>query len=372
MTSYDSEWKDGDCLSRKELQQILKFWKLPASGSNAALRTRYGLAKESRSSAPRPESSGFSTPIKQPPPAANGSCPGLTAPLSSSSACYTPQNNRSAIPAYSPGASFQMARKKPPPEKEKRLKRFRNTCSTSTQQRIDRAKTQRMYLVRCGTIQDDFQCDFVVLGSTGNVYDVKVGPIPDCTCPDHRKGNLCKHVLFVLLKVMALDEHSHLIYQAAWTPSELQSMFAQMKARFANVSGAVFANQRVQETFSKLSQGFDVEDTTESGVARKAVTADHCGICFDPMTKSQTLTYCRAKCGANFHKACVDPWLNQNRPTPTCPMCREVWQDESKNFLSEGFTNLGKLQGQSPVRDASTYSEYNSSWFQSPSRKRHR
>lgn len=379
MTSYGNERKDVDDLSRKELQQILKEWKLPASGSNAALRTRYSLAKESRSSALRPESSGFSTPTKQPPSAAKCSCPGLTTPPSSNSAFYTPPNNRSAIPAYSAPSSFQMARKKPSPQKEKRLKRFRNTCSTSTQQRIDRAKSQCMYLVRCGTIQDDFQCDFVVLGSTGNVYDVKVGPIPNCTCPDHQKGNLCKHILFVLLKVMALDAHSHLIYQAAWTSTELQSMFAQMKARFANVSGAVIANQQVQETFSKLSQGIDVEDTTKSGVARKAVTDDDCGICLEAMVaKSESLTYCRANCGANFHKTCLDLWLVQEQRNPTCPFCRGVWQDETaaapcKKFSSEGFTNLGKLQGQSPVRDTSTYSEYHSSgWFQSPRRKRGR
>lgn len=362
MTSYGNEWKDGDDLSRKELQQILKEWKLPASGSNAALKSRYSLAIESRSSAPLPESSGFSTPSKRPPPAAK-----YSTPRSSNSALfYTPPNNRSAIPAFSPPPSFQLARKKPAPKKEKRLKRFRNTCSTGTQQRIDRAKTQRMYLVRCGTMQDDFQCDFVVLGSTGNVYDVDIGPIPNCTCPDHQKGNLCKHILFVLLKVMALDAHSHLIYQAAWTPSELHSMFAQMKARFANVSGAVIANRQVQETFAKLSQGLDAEDT-KSGVARKAVTEDDCGICFDIMTKSQTLSYCRGTCGANFHKACIDPWLAQTQPQPTCPMCREAWQGQTP---SKGFTNLGKLQGQSPVRDTSTYNS--SSWFQSPSNKRRR
>jgi hypothetical protein len=362
-------------LSRKELQQILKEWKLPASGSNAMLRSRYSLAKDSRSSAPRPESSGFSTPTKQPPPVAKSSCPvALTTPPSSINLAFcTPPNNISAIPAAcSPPASFQLARKKPPPKTEKRLKRFRIACSSSTRQRIDRAKTQRMYLVRCGTIQDDLQCDFVVLGSTGNVYDVKVGPIPNCTCPDHQKGNLCKHILFVLLKVMALDPHSQLIYQAAWTPSELQAMFTLMKTRFANVSGAVIANQQVQDTFSKLSQGLDVEDTTNNGVARKAVTDDDCGICFEAMTKSQTLTYCRAKCGANFHKSCIEPWLAQNRSNPTCPMCREVWQSEtaSKKFSSEGFTNLGKLQGQAPARDSSTY--HSSSWFQSPNKKRRR
>lgn len=36
---------------------------------------------------------------------------------------------------------------------------------------------------------------FSVLGATGNVYTVEIGRHPHCTCPDHMKGNICKHIL---------------------------------------------------------------------------------------------------------------------------------------------------------------------------------
>jgi len=40
---------------------------------------------------------------------------------------------------------------------------------------------------------------FDLAGSTGNVYQVTVSKIPDCTCPDSKKGNQCKHIIYVSL-----------------------------------------------------------------------------------------------------------------------------------------------------------------------------
>ena len=34
-------------------------------------------------------------------------------------------------------------------------------------------------------------------GTTGNIYTITVGLVPSCTCPDHQKGNQCKHVVYV-------------------------------------------------------------------------------------------------------------------------------------------------------------------------------
>ena len=36
--------------------------------------------------------------------------------------------------------------------------------------------------------------EFVVMGSTGNIYTVSIGNLVQCSCPDHAKGNLCKHI----------------------------------------------------------------------------------------------------------------------------------------------------------------------------------
>ncbi|KAJ5362327.1 hypothetical protein N7541_003171 [Penicillium brevicompactum] len=36
------------------------------------------------------------------------------------------------------------------------------------------------------------------------------------------------------------------------------------------------------------------------------------------------LTWCKARCGVNFHKGCIDQWLARAR---TCPACRSNWED---------------------------------------------
>ena len=44
--------------------------------------------------------------------------------------------------------------------------------------------------------------EFVVLGSTGNVYTVTICRLPSCTCVDHlERKTVCKHLLFVYHKV---------------------------------------------------------------------------------------------------------------------------------------------------------------------------
>lgn len=71
---------------------------------------------------------------------------------------------------------------------------------------------------------------------------------PSCTCPDHAKGNLCKHIvqfnylckwqslqsahfpflpqLFIMLKVLRINSESPYLYQVALVPSELQEIFS--------------------------------------------------------------------------------------------------------------------------------------------------
>jgi len=59
-------------------------------------------------------------------------------------------------------------------------------------------------------------------------------------------------------------------------------------------------------------------------------------------------------------------WTSQavQARTPTCPACRQPWTDVMTgghghdSDVEEGYDNLGDLQGQSRVRDTSTYHSY--------------
>jgi len=343
------DFGDGEGLSRSELQMALKHYRLPSSGTNVALRELYQQYRDSQMG--------------------RNTSTAAVVPASAAAAKKPPPTQTT------PAASEKKAA---PPEQ--RLKRYRSSCPTGIHQRIERASTQRMFLVRKDDEPtDNLTCQFIILGSTGNVYTVEIGKLASCTCPDHLKGNLCKHILFVLIKVMAINPTSPLIYQEAWLESELRDMFHQMSERYRRVSGAVLANSKVRATYAKLEKGVGVDDdeaeTDESTARRQQVQEDDdCPICLDTLQGSGSkTTFCRSRCGANFHQACINQWLHQHRSKPTCPNCRETWDDGKATVgtpTKEGFTNLGQLQGQSPDRDTATYS----SWFQSqnPDMKRRR
>jgi hypothetical protein len=86
---------------------------------------------------------------------------------------------------------------------EKRLRRFRQKPPQSYLERLARARTQRMFLIeRNRTLSSDGLHEEETLdiaGSTGNVYQVTISKVPNCSCPDSRKGNHCKHIVYVRL-----------------------------------------------------------------------------------------------------------------------------------------------------------------------------
>lgn len=303
---------------------------------------------------------------------------------------------QSKAPPKAKGKADAAPRRKAAAPKEKRLKRFRSNPTISIQQRIERALTQRLYLIKTSEqttchMHGGPSITFSVLGSTGNVYEVTLSKVPDCSCPDHRKGNLCKHLLFVALKVVGLPSSSPLVYQSAYLTEELEQIFDLLQKRMRLVGmrgGAGFvANEAVQEKFTAMEEkkaaaagGSSKEEIEEDGgaVKRKDIDGSECPICFDDLGGAANvtqLTFCRAACGTNFHRDCMRMWTSQHTRNPTCPACRQPWTDaatggkvspkESKRGGSgnggrndEGYVNLGELQGQSPVRDTSTYSDY--------------
>lgn len=61
------------------------------------------------------------------------------------------------------------------------------------------------------------------------VYSVSVGKHPNCSCPDFQRGNLCKHYLFVMLRVLRLDRDDPLVWQKALLKSEVCRLLRTMR-----------------------------------------------------------------------------------------------------------------------------------------------
>eukprot|EP00977_Amphora_coffeiformis_P010721 scaffold2512_cov164-Amphora_coffeaeformis.AAC.6 len=352
-------------LSRNELQAYLKSHNKPATGTTATLRQIYLETRHSCSST-------------------GNSAAWMSYPPFVASPAVKITNKMKPSPAKA----------KAPPSGEKRLKKYRPTCSRGVQDRIARARNQRLFLVEPPTPpaaaaagnedgSNSLSRECTVLGSTGNVYKVTLAHLVHCTCPDHAKGNVCKHILFVMLKVVGLPATSPLVHQAALLSNELREIFAMLDQRMAQVgrNGGVMANARVREAYQDLTspapkcaqQDDDDEndkklETTLTGTARQPIEHEDCPICFDPLLpdggnqKKEQIVFCRAVCGYNFHKTCMASWKTQSS---TCPNCRAEWVDDSSSTGAgvvvsspEGYTNLGRLQGQRTTRDTSTYSEW--------------
>lgn len=108
----------------------------------------------------------------------------------------------------------------PAQKEEKRLRAFRKWAPKSYLLKLERARTQRYKDPRSSLViawdgtdyllfrlfvlgrervdtEEAPEEIFDVVGSTGNVYKVHIGKVPFCSCPDSKKGNQCKHVVYV-------------------------------------------------------------------------------------------------------------------------------------------------------------------------------
>ncbi|KAI1212128.1 uncharacterized protein F4807DRAFT_417627 [Annulohypoxylon truncatum] len=228
---------------------------------------------------------------------------------------------------------------------EKRLRRFRSKPPQDFFKIYYRATSQRFYVLG-RTREGIAHCpeeSVELTGSTGNIYVVHIAHLPTCTCPHSQKGHQCKHVIYVLSRV--LRARFDLVYQLALLTTELQE---------------IFENAPPIETD-------DQSDGKVHDKNRKPLEGD-CPICFSPFEADEDTVYCKATCGNNIHKECFEMWAATKRKSArdqvTCPMCRSAWQgddDVVKKIKNtgivgrDGYVNIADQLGISDERDYSSY-----------------
>ena len=242
----------------------------------------------------------------------------------------------------------------------------------------------------------EYEREYAVLGSTGNVYQITIGTLHHCTCPDFAKGNLCKHVMFVLLKVLRVDSNSkyvmHLpltvyvykqrnaiccdryVYQKALLTTELAQIFE--AAPQTLFDSEVVATAAVRKKYKKITGNGD-DDGDEVTVERKALAGNDCPVCMEELDDKEPTTWCRAVCGQNVHVECFREWrraAERKGEDVVCMFCRSEWIDgpedgaKGKKKLrkkkgsgyNEGYMNFASEQGMSTQRDTSDY--YANGW----------
>ncbi|KAI4960443.1 hypothetical protein J4E86_002065 [Alternaria arbusti] len=239
------------------------------------------------------------------------------------------------------------------PAEEKRARVFRKQAPQSYLAIKERAFTQRLTVLsreRCGS--DDVPEERVIVaGSTGNVYTVSVGLVPSCDCPHAKKGNQCKHIIYVMLRVLKARED--VAYQLALIRSELREVIKNAPP----IPGV--------ETDGKDGTEKEGQDGN-----RKPIEGE-CPICYDELGENESIVYCKASCGNNVHKACMANWIAVSKGKATCPYCRAKWEADigfegklgevdTKNLErnEDGYVNVAGQLGLSGERDYSTYHQY--------------
>lgn len=248
-------------------------------------------------------------------------------------------------------------------DEEKRSRRFRSHPPHSYLEIKARALSQRLTVIsreRCGT--DDLPEEKVLMaGSTGNVYTQHIKLEPSCDCPHAKKGNQCKHIIYVMLRVLKAPEN--IAYQLALTSPELREVF------------------RNAAPIPSADYGADGNSGTETDGNRKKIEGE-CPICYcDFEPGKEAIVYCKAACGNNVHKGCMQSWIAANGVRrATCPYCRAKWEDddigagfsgkvdlEDATRTEEGYVNIASQLGISGVRD---YSSYHQPWVHGHSSRR--
>ncbi|KAF3906306.1 hypothetical protein ABW20_dc0103290 [Dactylellina cionopaga] len=227
-------------------------------------------------------------------------------------------------------------------EEPPRLKKFRPQCPKTVEQRWDRMRAQRMFCLGRERDERNLREDFKIAGSTGNVYTVTLANVPTCDCPDSKKNGTCKHILFVMVKI--LRARAGLSYQAALLNSEIRDIFAHSSVP---VEGDISGDKR----------------------KRKPLDEDECPVCYEPFREDDnSILFCIAQCGSNIHKECFRQWAaSKDGGQVTCVMCRTPWAEssvdqgeygkilQSAKVGNEGYLNVAQEMGISTHRDASTY-----------------
>lgn len=194
------------------------------------------------------------------------------------------------------------------------------------------------------------------------MYTVIIDKTPSCNCPDASKGNHCKHILFIFLKVLQVSQSSGLWYQKALLSSELQEIFSHAPPAPNSV-----INQRARDAYARAT-GKATTPSEESEAAKKRRTPgpeDDCPICYESMhgVEGNTLIWCET-CANAVHKECFTQWAKSCGQNITCVFCRSPWVNVSaggqasgkgKASMSEGYINLGSVAGLSQERDTSSY-----------------
>lgn len=191
---------------------------------------------------------------------------------------------------------------------------------------------------------------FNVAGSTANVYSIKILKGSEwnhvfCNCHDAKKwaqhcGVLCKHVIFILFKVLKLFTYRNSLSIISVSEKgeeflekrKLHKDYLEVISVFLDLfniedENADFLNNDLVLKYINLKKQSNAEDDKPQQdreiINKKQI--GHCLICFedfDPTIKLLCTEVGECSiCKSILHNKCLEKWFNHNK---SCPLCRSL------------------------------------------------
>lgn len=166
---------------------------------------------------------------------------------------------------------------------------------------------------------------FFVLGATGNVYTVNLSTVPSCTCPDRTVP--CKHILFVLIRVLGIPLDDSCLWRRSLRPCQLHRLLS------LPTSDEALAGDQVRERFHQL---FLQATPSSSRPCVEVEGGAACPVCLEEMKKGDNVVAC-GTCKNPIHEECLLAWKRSSRRRSiTCVLCRARWRNiaEQEKYLN--------------------------------------
>ena len=177
--------------------------------------------------------------------------------------------------------------------------------------RKNRGLTQKLFIIES---KSDY--DYVIMGSTGNVYDVTISNIPTCTCPDFTtRGNRCKHIYFIMMKIMKVINDDREEYS--------DDDIAQMVLN-KNLNPLFYINDKIKEKYTKI--------ISNMGSSLAKGVDDLCPFCLDDIDNGEEYEFCKQECNKCVHIECFNMWCKKNEAI--CVFCKKPWTNESSLYIN--------------------------------------
>lgn len=206
--------------------------------------------------------------------------------------------------------------------------------------RYGRIFYESLYLLNL--VHNDNKYIFSISGSTANLYKVTFAAYNGrfyCNCPDSkshakRHNALCKHICFVIFKVLkdSVNKDNTDLFKTHSVNVEERDKIIGKILKINICEDNDFTNKHLINKYEKIK---DINPEDLFKVTKDITLDEDCPICYDELKELTSCAQCPS-CRNVLHVKCIKKWLNSGKIS--CPYCRSAaWENYGSGNL---YVNL--------------------------------